>query len=339
MSRVMENSAQAHEAAATWLARRDSGEWSAEDEAAFEAWFNASTGHRVAFIRLESAWREADRIGALGAGVEPGAIPPRRHGVDTSSAAPASRRWSVPFASAAGIAFLAVTVGIATYLWFDRSPAYRTPVGGLASVPISDGSKVTLNTDSEIRLHITGTERRIDLKHGEAFFDVAKDPARPFVVQAGNKRIVALGTQFSVRRDRDDVRIVVTEGRVRLESPDSPGSGTVFVPGAIAHTQNTKVAVQERPLPEAEELLSWRSGFVVFKETPLAQAAEELNRYNTRQLIVEDASIAGFRIGGTFRSTNLDAFLRLLEQGFGIHAEQQGERIVLARRAESAGEK
>ncbi|MBL8270958.1 FecR/PupR family sigma factor regulator, partial [Steroidobacter sp.] len=95
----MENSAQVHEAAAVWLAKRDCGEWTPEDEAKLEAWLNESTGNRVAFIRLESAWREADRIGMLGVGVKPGVIPPRDD--------PKRGRWQVAakhLASAASIA-------------------------------------------------------------------------------------------------------------------------------------------------------------------------------------------------------------------------------------------
>jgi len=90
---------------------------------------------------------------------------------------------------------------------------YSTPVGEIASVPMRDGSKVTLNTDSQIRVTLTDSERRVDLKYGEAFFEVSKDPKRPFVVNAGGKRVIAVGTQFSVRRDANDIQVVVTEGR------------------------------------------------------------------------------------------------------------------------------
>ncbi|MBL8266325.1 MAG: FecR domain-containing protein [Steroidobacter sp.] len=221
---------------------------------------------------------------------------------------------------------------MAAYFWSERSPAYSTPIGGLASVPIPDGSEITLNTNSEVRVHVSDAERRIDLKQGEAFFNVAKDPTRPFVVQAGNTRVIALGTRFSVWRNGKDVRVVVSEGRVRLENRDNRDADTAssaLTAGTVARTRDAKVAVQKRSVAEVEELLSWRSGLVVFKETPLAQAAMELNRYNTRKLIVEDEAIAGFRIGGTFRATNLDAFVRLLKQGFAIDAEEQEGRIVL----------
>src|SRR5262249_39417186 len=131
-------------------------------------------------------------------------------------------RWRV-FALAASLALGIGGSGVYIYQagMLDRD-GYRTPVGGIESVPTADGSTITLNTDSQIRVALSASERRIELKHGEAYFEVAHDPNRPFVVHAGNKRVIAVGTKFSVRRDYDDVQVVVTEGKVRLEGDDSP---------------------------------------------------------------------------------------------------------------------
>ena len=115
-----------------------------------------------------------------------------------------------------------MTLGILGYLWPHGGSSFRTAIGAITAVPMSDGSKVTLNTDSQIHIAVTGHERRINLGRGEAFFEVAKDPNRPFVVVAGHCRVVAVGTQFSVWREADEVRVVVTEGRVRVERDDAP---------------------------------------------------------------------------------------------------------------------
>ena len=123
------------------------------------------------------------------------------------------------FATAASV-LLAVAAG--AYLWFQSSEnRYTTPIGGIASVPLQDGSNITLNTATEVHVALTGRERDIDLERGEAFFQVAKDAKRPFVVNAGRKRVIAVGTQFSVLRDGDDIRVIVSEGTVRIEDRDA----------------------------------------------------------------------------------------------------------------------
>lgn len=338
----MDSSIQIEETAAAWLARRDSDDWSEADETALAQWLQASTANRVAFIRLESAWQQTQRLKALGAGVPRGTVPSpgewrrspflgRSRSVPDSAVVPPSEPRRAPMLRrfAAGILVVAA-LGAGWQLW-PRGSSYHTEVGGLAAVPMSDGSKVTLNTNSGIRVAISVTERRVELEQGEAFFEVAKDSKRPFIVSVGDKRIIAIGTKFSVKREADDVRVVVTEGRVRVTSASRKIQEPVtqLSAGSIARASDAGVLVQERSLPEAEEYLSWRAGFVIFHETPLADAVAEFNRYNTRKLVIDDPTVAGIRIGGHFRSNNVDAFVRLLQSGFPIHAEQRDEQILL----------
>ena len=349
----MDSLSQIKETAAQWLARRGGENWSQADEAQLAQWLDASTGNRIAFLRMEAAWQEADRLKVLGAGFEPGAVP----SLEDFRAAPFFRHVSGPVSAPEVLALpenpaapdagifkpiirwavaASVLLAVAFFTWnhdFLTGDVYSTPIGVTAAVPLSDGSKITLNTDSEIRVAVTETERRVNLEQGEAFFEVAKDPKRPFVVRAGNKIITAVGTQFSVRRDHDDVRVVVTEGKVRVEhaSGGSVPSAQVSA-GGVASTHHAKVAVQERPLAEAQELLSWRSGYVVFHENTLADVVAEFNRYNTRKFVIQDPDVAGITISGNFRSTNVDSFAQLLEDGFPVSVDRQGDRIVLTKR-------
>jgi transmembrane sensor len=202
-----------------------------------------------------------------------------------------------------------------------------------------------LNTASTVRVDLTPAERRIDLERGEAFFVVAKDPNRPFVVEAGSKRVIAVGTQFSARRDNNELRVIVTEGAVRLESVGGPlrvsgdgaqaSSGTAMpefarLPaGTIARATDGDVLVQTKSIPEAEEALSWRAGYLTFHETTLAEAVEEFNRYNTHKITIKGPRVAAIRISGTFRPTHYEAFLRLLEDGFSIKAKSTEEDTTL----------
>jgi transmembrane sensor len=187
-----------------------------------------------------------------------------------------------------------------------------------------DGSKVTLNTDSAISVAITEKERRVQLDRGEAFFEVAKDPSRPFIVSAGKKRVIAVGTKFSVRLVANDIRVLVTEGKVRIDNDSSAVSA-----GSIANTDGDAILVQQKPLPEVEESLSWRTGYLIFHETTLAGAVTEFNRYNLRKIVIEDSAVASIRLSGKFRTTDFEAFVRLLEGGFPVHAKRSREQIVL----------
>src|SRR5258707_4032605 len=119
--------------------------------------------------------------------------------------------------AAAALLIVGTAAGAAWYFSTDHTSSYRTQIGALATVPLSDGSKVTLNTDSQIHVELNPTMRRVKLDQGEAFFEVSKDGARPFVVEIADKRVIAVGTQFSVVRDNNDIRVFVTEGRVWID--------------------------------------------------------------------------------------------------------------------------
>jgi transmembrane sensor len=340
---LMSNSQHIEEIAADWLARRDSGKWTAADEAELEVWLKAATAHWAAYVRLRAAWQQAARLKAIGAGLKPGELPARDDQrflpffgneaalatAEQSAPQARQRRWRMAASFAAAV-LLAVTLYAVTPRLLGVQ-TYATPVGGVAAIPLTDGSQVTLNTDSRIRVVMNKTGRQIRLEKGEAFFVVAKDPARPFVVQAGNERVVAVGTQFSVRRERRAVQVVVTEGRVRIE-PDGQRAAAQLGAGAVARATNLRVEVQQRDVPEAEEYLTWRSGFVTFKDVELTAAVAEFNRYTQRRIVIADPSIASIRIGGSFRLTNVDAFLRILRADFPIEVEEEADAIVLTRR-------
>lgn len=347
--------------AAEWLAQRDSDRWTDDDDVRLADWLSASTAHRVAFLRLEAAWEESGRLKALAAGRD-AAGPPGRvfwpapaeavRDIDAPDADPADAHWQAVRRRAgraraprsrlrayATAAVLALALGTVAFFGWRQSgnghaPAqYATAVGRLDTVLLSDGSHATLSSDSRIALAMSPDERHIDLLGGEAFFEVAKDKARPFVVAADGRRAIAVGTRFSVRRDGEALRVVVTEGVVRLEAPAQPGrigAEPVLLPaGSVAIATRSGVTVHRGTLAEAERAVEWRGGRLYFDDTPLSVAAEEFNRYNTQKLVMGDADVAALRIGGNFRWSNPEGFVRLLEQGFGVRAETRGTLIVL----------
>lgn len=348
----MESHQQIEDQIARWLVRRDSDTWTQSDQAALTQWLNASTARVVAFVRQEAAWQRLQRLQSLGAGTPAGVVPSpdewqlsplfEKHvdadaATDLGAVAQPSRRvpW-LKFGMAAAVATIACL--IAARVWLFDVSSYSTPVGVISAVPMQDGSKVTLNTDSRIRVDISGGERRVQLDYGEAFFQVAKDPSRPFVVAVGDRRVVAVGTAFSVRRNADGtIRVAVTEGTVKIEQSGSSarheqGSDVLLAAGSLALTSRDHVMLQEKPLAEVEESVSWRTGFLVFHQTALSDVVAELNRYNTRKIVLQDPQLAAIRLSGRFEPTQHAAFIRLLEDGFQIRAVNEDGRVVLTAR-------
>jgi transmembrane sensor len=351
-------------AASEWLARRESDDWSDTDRAALDAWLADSTAHRVAFLRLESAWTESARLKALAAGRAEAGPPPRglwAQPPQVSAKTPetgdiatetsrvealgeltfTARAPLAPRRQALGAGLAAAAVALCGVLalwgWHTHSPvdtaSYATDIGDLSTVALTDGSHATLSSASQIEVAMSRGERRIDLRSGEAFFEAAKDSSRPFIVNADTRRVVAVGTKFSVRRDGADLRVVVTEGLVRLEPAPIPGQppapATLLPAGSTAMATRSGVLVRTGTVADAERALEWRGGYLHFDDTPLAEAAIEFNRYGGSKLVMGDSDAAALRIGGNVRWSNVDGFVRLLEQGFGVRAERRGEIIVL----------
>lgn len=358
----MASSDEIEQTAAAWLARRDSGLWSSHDQAGLDAWLDDATAHRVAFIRLEAAWQQSDRLKILRASCPAGTVPPpatgssRRFGVAgearrrraaafPSNPSRATRRqaaatfrrrwWRYPAAFAAAVMIVALTLGWRLYDAVERS-SFQTAVGDLQQVPLADGSSAILSSDSRILVTLSHRERHVDLQRGEAFFAVTKDPGRPFVVSAHGRQVTAVGTRFAVRLDQADLRVVVTQGVVRLEPGKDDSRSrqpTILLPaGSVALASDAGVVVHADSVQQAATYLDWRNGFVSFHDTPLASAVAEFNRYNAHKILIGDAETAKLRIGGNFRWSNTDAFVRLLEQGFPIRTEQRGDSIVLYHR-------
>jgi transmembrane sensor len=342
-------------AAADWLARRDANHWSEADQQQLDAWIAESISHRIAWLRLESTWQRADRLSALRA---PTAQPAAAAGTAATAPtvvpiplplrpaapAPSPRRTGtrgLPRFSTQRIA-ASMLLAAAACSWLGwrytqdwQSAHYATAVGARQQVALADGSVLTLNTATQLRTLVNQSGRKVWLEDGEAYFDIAHDKKHPFVVIAGDRRITVLGTRFVVRRQGEQVNVVVEEGRVQIASAQaSEGSGgasdaapTVIVrnQAAVAHAGN--VLVMPKAPKQIDDELSWRQGKLVFDQTTLGDAATQFNRYNTRKLVIADAAIARIRIGGSFDANNMGGFVALLKQGFGLAVQDSGNEI------------
>lgn len=317
------SAAEIEQDAAQWLVRREGGSWSDKDQAALDAWLQQSMAHKAAFWRLEHGWREADRIRSLGL-TKPNA------GVHLFRSA----RWALPLAAslvgvfALGMAELAPQHPIA----MAADQRFATPVGGRRIVPLVDGSKVELNTATVLRTAVTERHREVWLDHGEAYFQIAHRDGRPFVVHAGSRTITVLGTKFSVRRDGEKVTVSVIEGRVEVEDAERPEAvpAAILTAGdvAIARGPSTLLAAKSEEL--VKSTLAWRGGMLNFDRTSLNDAVAEFNRYNVKQIEIADQETGGIRIGGTFQASNVDAFVRLLHDAYGLRVDNDGDTIKIS---------
>ena len=163
---------------------------------------------------------------------------------------------------------------------------------------------------------------------------MSKDATRPFVVEIADKRIVAVGTRFSVRRDEDDLRVYVEDGRVQIKRLGiaAEAAETLLPAGSEARTANNSLLVDQPTAAQVEQLLSWRTGYIRFRDTSLADAVVEFNRYSLHKIVIEDPAIANIHIGGNFRTDDADGFLGLLQSGFPVKVDRRGEIIVLTQR-------
>lgn len=195
---------------------------------------------------------------------------------------------------------------------------YSTAVGEFRSIPLKDGSVLALNTDSVVRVELSGNHRVVILERGEALFTVAHDTRRPFDVYAGNLVVRAVGTQFSVRkRDESSADVLVAEGRISINPPSSSTLGV----GSYTKVRNGHVSTTLLQLGDISEHLEWTTTRrLAFKDATVSEVAAELNRYSVRKIVIRAPGLAAQHIGGTFQAGDNEGFVSALVRAYGVHA-------------------
>lgn len=317
----LENRKTPRAGAAYWLNHRRSGDMTAEDMRAFQVWLDRDPANRAAYEELERMW------GALGAAIDDPQIMAAREEDARRVGRRVRLRWA---AVAAGVvALVGGFVAVDRDLPLPRLPAdqraafseqvahgpteFRTSIGQRTTVTLPDHSTVTLDTDSVLRVLDSADERLVSLDKGRAFFKVAKDHRRPFVVLADGHRIRALGTAFDVQVGPDKFQVTLVEGRVKVEtpSPKRPDAVTAELrPGQrLAVIEDAPKLVQVDLRTET----SWHTGRLTFVRDPLSEAVEEMNRYSDKKIVFRDGKIPDKSIIGVFRAGDVDRFARAVE--------------------------
>ena len=341
-----ESSANLEGIASAWLARRDRGLTAAEQDAYLE-WLRSDRRHSAMIAHLERTW------GALDALAEWRPAHSARPNADLLATPPPRRKiWArlTKFPVILRTLAAAAVVGLGIFVFQSVSREVQTPSGTVRVIPsperltLEDGSMVELNHGGKIETDFTAETRRVRLVRGEAHFTVAKNPARPFIVEANGVAVRAVGTAFNVRHASDAVEVLVTEGQVQVERPGAvaasspvlpPITPTALVAGERAIVDTTAPAAQPVVAAvtptEIARALSWQGVRLEFAELPLAEVVTEFNLRNRQQLVVGDASTGRLRVGGSFRADNVDGFVRLLEASFGVSAQRRADGALLLR--------
>ena len=311
--------------AAEWAVRLNERPLTAKEQAELDRWLDVDTRHRGALLRARAAWVDLDRLAALAGRSEP--TSPRS---ELSTQGSYRRRL---IATVAPTLFL----GVAGAWWFERrDQTYVSKLGQIRRVTLSDGSRMVLNTATEATVRFDRARREIELTAGEGLFQVAKDPARPFIVRAGFVSVRAIGTVFTVRSVDQRVDVTVTEGIVDLVDESPSGGRLLRRVAANQHAsvmQTRQVEVQSIPHDEVERRLAWRDGMVDFAGETLAMAVAQLNRHNRRQIIVDDPDLASRPVVGLFRANDPDNFAATVAIALGAQSVTADDSIHLRPRS------
>lgn len=297
------------------------------------AWCDAAPENLDAFERIKTTWKVSGAA-LVASAPQVSAAPPAASSPAAQRRPRRHRRWR-SLARAAG---MVMAVGLSAILLTQpagTTHTLSTAVALHATNPLPDGSVVELGARSRIATRYSEAERRVVIEEGEAYFDVAHDPERPFVVQVGGLSVIAVGTAFNVRSGQERVVVTVTEGRVRLAraAPAGPGRPPVPAVEAGAGEQATFSARQgtiDVAMADPGVATAWREGVLKFVHEPLDEVVANLNRYSTRQIVLADPRLAQLRYTGTVFGTRLDDWLDAVEGVFPITVTYDGtDRILL----------
>jgi transmembrane sensor len=319
--------------ASEWIARLNADDVSAGDRARFEAWRRAHPLHARAYDGLSATWREFTAAGPLVRAVSFG-----QSMNEAAKVVRSRRRWR--WAAAAAVAIVAA--GLAWHTVRAPGTTFETAVGEHSTISLPDGSTLELNSNSLARIAYSKDARVIRLERGEAFFRVIHDAARPFWVVSDGTWVRDVGTAFNVDLRGNGVRVTVSEGTVKVGAADAGGRApsdealsqapvSVVSAGQEVDMHGSAAAVRTLRAADIARTEAWRSGTVYFEKQPLSDVVEEIGRYSTLRLIVNDEKLRQLPVGGTFQANpqGAEAFLTMLKDGFGVNIRRETGRVYI----------
>lgn len=351
--------------ACAWIVQIEEGDLTSADQVAFKEWINRSPVHKSEITRLARFSSELNILTDMKPSLDEAMLHKRKmrkSGIRGKAVLPLI------------MASISVVVLMFSGLFVDDSimplpeyePSfYATQIGGQQDITLSDGSVVKLNTNTEVEVDFNAKRRKIRLIKGEAFFQVAHNPNRPFLVYAGDKVVRAVGTAFIVRNLTEKFEVTVTEGRVELKTdllnsvikpvatisaatehakprivdPIAIEAGetiTYAIVSAVVMVTPVKInRVEKITKREIERELSWQDGLLEFSDTPLNEVIADLSRYTSLKIEISDPELRNLKFGGLFRTDELSVLFDTLETNFDIKIDYEGSDIVKISRSTS----
>ena len=307
--------------AASWFARLNQKRVAAADITAFSQWRRAPE-NAAAYERIETMWEAAE---TLAGDPDVAAMTLEARGRATASRRAQIRlsKVLIPIGAIAGVA--AIAIGVA--LWSGRSQSYQTGFGERRTVLLADGSKLTLDADSLVRVRLTSHKRAVELASGQAFFDVQGDKTRPFVVAAGNTAVTAVGTRFDVRRSGDGAQVTLVEGKVQVRERADTAPRWSLLPGQQVLTTADRPMVRN---VNAQAETSWTLGRLIFEGDTVEAAAAEVSRYSHEKIVIAAPAIARIPVSGAFNTGDVEGFLSALTDLYPVVVDRgQAGQIVI----------
>lgn len=321
--------------ASMWLVRLDNGNLSDQSRKDLKFWLLADKRHPVALNAMADIWDDMDEVLA---------------NIGDEKTSKKVSLWPVlkpifePFALAASISFIALFIWFAMPENIQRN-SYATLIGQQMNTTFDDGSIIHLNTNSRIETEFTDNKRVVKLIKGEALFEVAHDPSRPFIVYAGDRLVQAIGTEFVVHLASENVQVTVTDGKVKMskvalntELTNIKKLNTLAMQkDDIYIVKGEKVIVGSNQAPQLTHIkpenikreLSWLDGKLIFDNEELFNVVEEINRYIDVQIVLKDPSLHQIPISGRFDLKDSEALIEAIELSFGMESQRLGSNKIL----------
>ena len=321
--------------ASIWLVRLDNGNLSEQSRIELRKWLSADERHRVALKAMADIWDDMDEILMI---------------ADNKSSPNKLSLWPIlkpilkPVSLAASVSFIALL------LWFSmpndvHKNSYATLVGQQMDTTFNDGSIIHLNTNSHIETEFSDDKRIIKLIKGEALFEVAHDPNRPFIVYAGDRLVQAIGTKFIVHLKAEDIQVTVTDGKVKtskvalnktladISSLDSNATKE----DDFYITKGEKLVINKDKAPSLIQIedenmdreISWLNGKLIFVNEKLSYVIEEINRYVEVEIVLKDPAMNNITISGRFDLQDSEALIEAIKLSFNMSVERLGSNKIL----------
>jgi len=325
MSSIAAQEDRATAEASAWIARLQRHDVTEGDGLEFEAWLAVTPANRAAYRQAVAVWHEFDActddvLAQLAADSRS----------DSLRRAP-TRRWLVGaggFAVAAGLA-IAVLPSIVAQ---SSAQSYVTGKGQRQRITLADGSIVDLNAETRLSVRFAGSERRVVLGDGEAIFDVTHDARRPFTVEASNRIVRVVGTQFDVRNRQGELTVTVARGKVQVQPSASAASGRAFLLTPGLRLKVSRTGVEELNAVDPQETFSWRAGRLVYRGTPLAEVVADLNRQYVEQIEISDPQLGKTPITGVIVLDDQPAVMARLSLMLPIRSVPSDRGLLLLRK-------